>query len=392
MDTRRVTWNELKALQLFSPNGPLCPKIQKLDWSGTAPAFRFLPLFFPLTIRSFCISAVRFRDRDKDIGIESEVLAETIPRLNASTLTRVQISISSLLTPGVQEELSSLVLRCGPALTSLGITNLLSEPALLHVIALPNLRKLSIHNRPPPNVPESTDIFPSLNRVDLPAVSHSQWVSFIGNHHSRNPRATMINELGTPHSVLQTLVSSSPEGTGPAAIGQTPTFTNLTILNVPGLCTGDGTCAFNLTDNDIERLAIALPYLTHLMLGAIRCGRNACKTTFRSYLSLSIYCGELRCLEIHINTDDILSDIRASLGTGDLETRNPGPRRRCSLRLLDLNSTPLELPSHSDYEFVARGLLDVFPMLMTISVWEGRGRHDMWRRVQRQIFGLRINV
>ena len=273
-DTRRVTWNELKALQLFSPDGPLCPKIQKLDWLGTTPALRFLPLFFPPTIRSFSISAVHIRDRDKDVGIESEVLAEIIPRLNASTLTRIQISITSLLSPGVQEELSSLVLRCGPALTSLGITKLLSEPALLHVIAFPNLRELYIHNRPPPNVPEATDIFPSLNRVDLPVVFHSQWVSFIGSQHSRNPGATMTNELRTPHPALQTLVSSALQGgTRPAAISQTPTFTNLTILNAPGLCQGDGTCAFNLTDSNIERLAIALPHLTHLMLGAIRCGR-----------------------------------------------------------------------------------------------------------------------
>ena len=389
MDTRHVGWTKLEAFQLFSPDGPLCQKIQKLDWSGSAPAFRFLPLFFPPTIRSFCISAIRFRNGDEDVGIENEVLAEIIPRPNASTLTRVQISVSPSLTPGVQEEISSLVLRCGPALISLEITKPLSEPAFLHAITLPNLREFSVHNRPPPKVPESTTIFPSLDRFNLTTVFHSQWVSFIGSRPSRNSRTPMTNELGTPHSTLQTLAPFSHGGSGPVAIGQTPAFVNLTTLNIPGLCPGDGTCAFSLTDNDVDRLAIALPRLTYLMLGVIRCGRNACKTTFRSYLSLSVYCSELCYLEIHINTDDILSDIRASLGAGDPEMGKPGPHRKCRLRLLDLNSTPLELPSHSDCESIARGLLDVFPMLVMISVWDEQGRNNMWRRVQQQISRLR---
>lgn len=394
-NARSLPWEELEALQLYSPDGPLCPNIQKLDWLSSIPAFRFFPLFVPPSLRSLLVSTIPSYHHIK----ESQVLGETISRLRGSTLTELRLSPIAVpfpLTPEIQQQISSLVLRCGTALTSLNPATPLSEPALLHVMTLPNLRELAIHNQPPPTIPGSVTILPSLETLDLSEGLHSQWLSFLDGRHNHIPPTVMIHEPKTPHSTLKTLTLSSRKGLGPATINPTLAFTNLTALYISGSCTApidDGSCTFNLIDDDISRLAIALPRLTRLQLGSARCGRNTCKTTFRSFVSLSIHCNELSCLEIHINTENIARDVEVLLGTGDPDIQNLRSHRRCGLTSLNVGHTPLVLSSLSDLQLVARGLLDVFPMVKKISALDGsRVRHDSWSKVLELILELRDNV
>jgi len=391
---RCVAWGDLEALQLYSPDVPLCPNVQSLDWLSTAPALRFLPLFVPPGIRSLSVSIPSsYRDWDPYAGIASQVLAEIVPRLDGSTLTKLRLpSVDDplSLTPHVRLQISSLVLRCGPALTSLTPVIPLSEPAILHVMTLPGLRQLKIHSQPPPNVPEPMVILPFLQTLHLSGAFQSQWLSLLNSEHNNISPTTMISGSKTPHSTLQTLILSAREGLGPATINQVLTFTHLTTLNIRGLCVSpwNGTCAFNLTDRDITHLAIALPRLTDLLLGSVLCGRNTCKTTLRSFMSLSVHCSDLSYLQTHINTGDILRDVETLLGTEDPEVRDLRSRGRCGLESLDVGSTPLVLSS-SSLELVAKGLLNVFPMLKEIFTG---ARHDGWSKVQGLVLGTINNA
>ena len=373
---------ELQTFQLFSLSGPLCPNIQELDWSGRTSALPFLPLFIAPGIRSLSISVAPLDPGDVSDGeLQDEALAEIIPRLDPSILVKLDISLSS----GVQDRVSSLVLRCGPALVSLTVSIPFSEQALLHVITLPNLRQLSVRNQLPPNIPESTDILPSLETLDLSGIPHSQWISFLNNRYT-------ANEPTTPHSTLQTLVLHDWGGLGSSTVSQVLTFTNLKTLNIRESCVvpDDGPCAFNLADRDITHLAVALPHLTYLHLGQVRCKRTVCKITFRSFLSLSARCSELSHLATHISTKTIVQDVETLLGTEDPEMRALLQSGRCRLESLDVGSTPLSLPSRSDLELVAKVFSYVFPMLERIFVRrEPRGRESEWNRLMELISKLK---
>lgn len=381
---------EFGVFRRFSSDGPLCPNIQKLDWLGTTPAFHFLPLFVAPSIRSLSISVVPSNhDGGPDEELQNEVLAEIIPRLDASMLTKLDI----LLSPYVQEQISSLVLRCGPALASLTISTPLSEQALLHTITLPNLRQLLVRNQLPPNIPESVDILPSLETLDLAGVPHSRWLSFLNNRRNHILPSAMTSEPTAPHSTLQTLALYNWGGLGSTTISQVLTFTNLTALNIRGPCAApdDGPCTFNLADNDITHLAVALPRLTYLQLGTVRCKRTVSKITFRSFLSLSARCGGLSHLGTHIDTENIVRDIETLLRAEDSELRTLlQSGRRCRLESLDVGSTPLALPSRSDLELVAKGLSYVFPILEGILTRGGpRWRENTWNRVMELISKLK---
>ena len=361
-----------------------------MDWFGATTTLRFLPLFVTPAVRSFSISVIPLSySGESEEELQDKALAEIIPTLDASILTKINISLS----PRVQERVSSLVLRCGPALASLTVSIPLSEQALLHVITLPNLRQLLVRNQLPPNIPEPMDILPSLESLDLAGMPHSQWISFLNNRHNRILPSTTTNKRTTPHSTLQTLALYDWGGLGSNTISQVLTFTNLKTLNIRGSCVvpDDGPCTFNLADGDITHLAVALPHLTYLQLGLVRCKRKVCKITFRSFLSLSVRCGGLSHLGTHINTENIARDIETLLGTEDPEMRTLlQSRTRCRLESLDVGSTPLTLPSRLDLEWVAKGFSFVFPMLEGIFTrGEPRGEENTWNRVMELISKLK---
>jgi len=369
---------------------PLCPNIQELVWLGPVPALRFRLLSVPPSIRSLFISAFHYHGSGEDVGIKNEVLTQIIPRLNAPMLTELRLpraTVPSPLVSQLQEQISSLVLRCGPALTCLSPSLPLSEPALLHVMTPPNLRELKIRDQPPPNLPEPMVIMPSIEILGISGASHLQWLSSLNSQHRHIP-PTMVNESKTLHSTLRTLTLLSREGLGPATIDQTLTFTHLTTLSIGGSCSG-GTCTFDLTDDGIRRLAVALPRLTHLLLGSVECEQNTCKTTSRSLLLLSVHCSGLFYLETHISTEGIILDVEILLGTEDPEVQKLRSRGRCGLESLVVGHTPLVLPAHSDLRLVARRFVDVFPMLKWIFIQEGR--RNTWSRVLEQVSELRNN-
>ena len=87
-------------------------------------------------------------------------------------------------------------------------------------------------------------------------------------------------------------------------------FRNLVQLWVGVYCPGGeegGQWTFRLDDDEVAKLAMALPQLKSLSLG-IPCPKNICATTVASLLPISVHCIELEDLAIHFNTTSIVDD------------------------------------------------------------------------------------
>ena len=88
--------------------------------------------------------------------------------------------------------------------------------------------------------------------------------------------------IGTSHpSITKTLKSlECPDDTivDSTLVSSIIEFRNLVTLEVQVNCSSVGACIFQLTDDDMENLAIALPHLESLRLGK-PCIFDTCKTT-----------------------------------------------------------------------------------------------------------------
>jgi hypothetical protein len=125
--------------------------------------------------------------------------------------------------------------------------------------------------------------------------------------------------------------------------------------------TGWGTCGFRLTDDDMENLAMSLPFLVTLWLGA--CGLNPCHTraTVSSSLPLSTHCRGLTTLETRFNTETLPGDMERLLdgGVGNDEVRS-------KLQTLSVGSSQL-LVGREDIRTIAKGFKYIFPRLEEVS-------------------------
>ena len=133
-------------------------------------------------------------------------------------------------------------------------------------------------------------------------------------------------------------------------------FRNLVSLCVQVDChdEGDhGLCVFKLNNDDVNKLAMALPQLEWLLLGD-PCGENTCATTIACLLLLSVHCVELQWLKIHFNTTNIADDLRDISADPRFEELRLLPRGRLSY--LDVWQTPLSV-NEPDFEAVVNGII-----------------------------------
>jgi len=166
-----------------------------------------------------------------------------------------------------------------------------------------------------------------------------------------------------------------PEGTpvDSALLSCASSFRNLVTLYVrSSYCGIVGVCAFGLTDDDVENLAVALPSLETLQLGKV-CGFNSCRTTASSLLSISIHCLGLMHLRIHFNTQTIAGDIQRLLDEG-----SGRDKPRCKLQNLWVGGLPLRVYKE-DIGTVAMGFADIFPCLEDLPSYGGDWRS--WKMV-----------
>ena len=121
-------------------------------------------------------------------------------------------------------------------------------------------------------------------------------------------------------------------------------------------CSSVGTCIFQLTDDDMENLAIALPHLESLRLGK-PCIFDTCKTTVAALMSISVHCLDLT--ETHFNTLEIVRDSQRVLDRG-------AGRDDAKCRVSNLPVGGLSVEAQKNIETVVMGLKVIFPCLRNL--------------------------
>ena len=135
-------------------------------------------------------------------------------------------------------------------------------------------------------------------------------------------------------------------------------FRNLVNLDVGGECR-DRQCTFELNNNNVTELAMALPQLESLILG-YPCDKNTCVTTVACLLQISVHCINLQWLVIHFNSTNIVGDLKNISADPLFQELRSLPR--CRLWYLGVFNIPLVL-DETDFETVVDGMRGIFPYL-----------------------------
>ena len=308
----------LYKFRLNVPPGGWFPALQALNWSCTRFNLPYLDLFLSQNLTAIAIST-SWGDPESPRS-SLQVIASTISALPTSTprLLSVHLHDHGIPRTYLKDSLSSVVLRCGPSFRDFSTLIPLSDAAVSHLILLPHL------------------------------------------HTGTTPLSWMRGPLDTLNT------ENFPEPTiDPSFTSVIQTFRNMVYLNVAVVCR-NGQCVFNLNNDDVAELAMALPRLEFLLLG-YPCDKNTCATTVACLLPLSVRCARLQSLWIHFNTMNIVDDIK----TISEDPRFQGLRslQKCALSRLNVHKLPLTLDG-SELETLARGMTDIFPNLECCDGWD----------------------
>jgi len=367
-----VTDEALARLSSNSPDGVLCPNLERLDWEVDAS---YAPLPFFRLFLSPHLKHVHLHTRFAYLGVLRDYMLpvkEVISYLPAS-LEVLSLTCGPWKGEPLKDAISSLVLRCGSPLRSFASRTPLSEGAFYHLMKLPNLRSWVAVGEPPQTFSLTT--FPSLEELHL-ELAALPWLHLLAACEGGKRRNGLAPTATINTNIKETLkFLHCPRNTpvDSALLSSASSFRNLVTLYAGnGFCEMGIICTFGLTDNDVENLAVALPSLVNLQLGEA-CGSNSCRTTISSLLSISTHCLEITALEIHFNTQTIAIDIQRLLNEGS-ECDKP----RCALRNLSVGCLPLRV-REEDIGPIAMGFTDIFPCLENFSSYGGdRGR---WKRM-----------
>jgi len=373
-----LTDGTLARLSSNSPDGVLCPNLERLDWEVDATC---TPLPFFRLFLSPRLKHVDLHTYFPDFGVPRDNLPfvkEVIPCLPAS-LEDLFLMCGPWKGEPLKDVISSLVLRCGPPLRNFRFRTALLEGAFYHLMRLPNLRSWVGVDEPPQNISPAT--FPSLERLHLGQAA-LPWLHLLAAREEGKPR----NCLTPPAAIMNTNIKETLEilhcpgnvPVDPGLLSPVSSFRSLVTLCVGGgYCETEGICAFSLTDDDVENLAVALPSLVNIQLGEMCCF-NSCHTTISSLLSISIHCLGLSLLEIHFNSKTIAGDIQHLLNRG-----SGRDKPRCALRFLSVGGLPLRV-REEDIGTVATGFADIFPRLESLSSYG----HDQkrWKKVTHKLW------
>jgi len=262
------------------------------------------------------------------------------------------------------EEFSSFALGWGEELQELATNVVLSTQAIVHLMKLPNLYAWTTEQGPPRvadlirhGVPDGPfSLFPSLKMLHLRGEVALEWLSLFGAAKARTSPWIMAGG-GPP-------VVSYDNPILPIDSSLVSKFLQLTDLVDVRIGTGCffRPCVSQFTDEDVERLAIALPKLEALTLGEWPCDSNTCPTTVRSLLSLSIHCTKLRYLNIHFRTWNLWVDMLDVFC--DAYSQGLHLRPKSGLKMLVTREMPISIDfSGHTPVFVSVGMLMIFPSL-----------------------------
>ena len=388
MDERTVivedTFNKLR---LSSPPDGWFPALQDLSWRITESNLPFINIFLSPHLKTISIYTPS---------------TWTGPNIPHNILAAIASVISALPTPALRllsvdigyntpmayfkDSLSPTVLRCGPSLTTFTSTVPLSDAAVNHLIQLPHLRTWHI-KCPPPRYPTPPPplIFPPLASFTLGEGSAREWLSLFERLEGGGSTVQGLAPLSKVKESLKSLNVRDPSSlvvdisfTSPIQM-----FRNLVTLGVMVYCPyvdGDDQCAFRLNNDNITKLATALPQLESLFLGR-PCLKNTCATTVACLLPISVHCVKLQKLQIHFNTTNIVDDFKNISEVPRFQELHPLPRCTLSHLYVDRMALTLDEPG---FETVVGGVIDIFPSLKRC-IGHGWG----WGEISERIAGLR---
>ena len=253
----------------------------------------------------------------------------------------------------------------------------LSTQAVVHLMKLPNLDIWVTEQGPPQvtdlirhGVPDGVfSLFPSLKGLNLRGEAALGWLTLFETTKDRTPPWIVACDglvaITYYHHALP--IDSS-------LTSRFLPFVDLSDLRIMMGCLFRP-CASRFTDQDVERLAIALPRLEILKLGDRPCSADTCPTTVRSLLSLSIHCTKLEYLNIHFRMANLRADVLGMLAYAYSQGLHSKPK--CALKTLVAGGMPIRL---SDYDpgLVSIGVLMIFPSL---TEFDARGGSPAWSRV-----------
>ena len=310
--------------------------------------------------------------------------------LSTSALQSISVGNGGDTVPWtyLKDSFSSVILRCGSSLTKFGSPTPLTNAAIYHLIQLPRLRSLWV-GYPPPNYSASSlpFAFSPLTKLTLRGDVARGWISLLKHaedHFSATQGVTPLSQVKGSLESLRVEATLSPL-LDVSFTSRIQMFCNLVTLDIGVRChdeSGEGQCAFELDDDDAAELAMALPQLKHLFLGP-PCFENTCATTVACLLPIAVYCPNLKELQIHFNTENIVDDLEEI-------SENPRFRElqllpRCTLTYLDVWETPL-IVGEDDFETVVDWMAEIFPSLELPrefgGSWDKVGRRIAERRTE----------
>jgi len=355
-----VEEDTLHKFRVNSPADGWFPALEGLSWCITKSNLPYLDLFFFPHLKKVSICASWAESSFESEGLHEilPVIASTISALPVSTLQGLHLSVHPWAY--FTASFSSVVLRCGPPLTVFTSTTPLSDTVIDHLIHLPHLHTWSIGGPPPAYSASSLPlVFPPLVELTLKGGTAREWFSLFERLEGPATPLSRVKEslkslhinLNHPSPIIDVRFAS------PIRM-----FRNLVSLNVETFChdtNSENRCVFKLNDDDVTKLAIALPQLQSLFLGD-PCPENTCATTVACLLQISVHCVKLRELKIHFNTRNVVGDLKGISEDPNFQELRSLPR--CTLMRLSVAFAPLAL-DRPGFKAVTNGMIDIFPCL-----------------------------
>ena len=345
-----------------SASGFVCPNLCSLTFYFTSANQQFIPHFLSPHLTHFTI-----RVRPSYRNILRSSLPDPIPILRAlptSFLQELSIDLGPNRMYHLEDEISSVVQRCGHSLRVLSVPAPLGEAAVRHVMGFKNLRVWNTVCTPPPSVSPLSTSFPPLRSLILRKDAQG-WILWLAQ---RERGISSVHGRSADHAGLrETLTHLAFCGrvlVDATFISPLSLFQNLTDLSVQSNCAGPVGCSFSLTNQDVIQLSAALPRLEVLDFGN-PCSLSTCRTTISSFLALSVHCKDLHRLKIHLNTTNLTSDIQSLSVDPNLRDLGSLPTR-CRLVSFDVGSLLWPQASNEDITTIAAGLIGIFPSLVEV--------------------------
>jgi len=327
--------NVFAQLSLAFPTKLVCSGLRELEWLSSHHWLPALRHFLSPTLTKIKIFTTPPDD-------PLQIPLPAIPALPGSYLQSLELTFYPADDEPFGNSTSLTILQCGAFLERLETSAQLSEAAVSHLLGLRHLRTLRTRSDPPSHLGlPSSDIFPSLETLVLDNRVGRRWLFFL---EAAQESGSTNGDLRTPVAGMKaTLTRLFCRGWGgitvdPAFVSSLCIFQKLTRVFVDSSCSKKNGCTFLLTDDDVKKLAGALPSVTSLRLG-VPCSANRCHTTALSLYTLSTHCPGLDYLEIHFNTTE-LSHVLDRLFKGPQYT-TVRSHPRCPLRYLGVGDTPI---------------------------------------------------